>query len=39
MYRFIEMEKIATAQGKSFVDMSLTEMDAIWNEVKKQKIN
>jgi phosphoribosyl-ATP pyrophosphohydrolase len=37
MYRFIEMEKIATAQGKSFVDMSLTEMDAIWNEVKKQK--
>jgi uncharacterized protein YabN with tetrapyrrole methylase and pyrophosphatase domain len=30
------MEKIATAQGKAFTEMTLTEMDAIWNEVKKQ---
>lgn len=34
--RFTAMEKIATAQGKAFTEMTLTEMDAIWNEVKKQ---
>lgn len=33
--RFIKMEEIALNQGKHLSDMSLTEMDAIWNEVKK----
>jgi MazG family protein len=37
MYRFQQMEKIANEQGKNLTDMSLQEMDAIWNEVKKQK--
>lgn len=35
--RFQQMEIIATKQGKLLSDMSLEEMDAIWNEVKKQK--
>lgn len=34
--RFQSMESIATQQGKALSDMSLVEMDAIWNEVKKQ---
>ncbi|MBA4197580.1 MAG: nucleoside triphosphate pyrophosphohydrolase [Chitinophaga sp.] len=34
--RFTQMETIASAQGKNLADMSLEEMDAIWNEVKKQ---
>ena len=34
--RFQEMEKIAIAAGKSLSDMSLLEMDSIWNEVKQQ---
>ena len=33
--RFLKMESIALKQGKHLSDMSLTEMDAIWNEVKK----
>ncbi|HJT72805.1 MAG TPA: MazG family protein, partial [Chitinophaga sp.] len=33
--RFQQMEKIAAAQGKTLDEMSLTEMDGIWNEVKK----
>lgn len=36
IYRFQQMETIATAQGKKLEDLSLTEMDEIWNEVKKQ---
>ncbi len=36
--RFEEMEKIANAKNKKLQDMTLTEMDAIWNEVKKQKV-
>ncbi len=36
IYRFQQMETIATAQGKKLENLSLTEMDAIWNEVKKQ---
>ncbi len=39
IYRFQQMESIATAEGKSLADMTLEEMDAIWNEVKKQKPN
>jgi MazG family protein len=35
--RFQAMELIAKASGKELATMSLTEMDAIWNEVKKQK--
>ncbi|MEP7252409.1 MAG: nucleoside triphosphate pyrophosphohydrolase [Ginsengibacter sp.] len=35
--RFTRMEEIAKASGKNLVDMSLTEMDAMWNEIKKQK--
>ena len=34
--RFQEMEKIAIAAGKSLSEMTLLEMDSIWNEVKKQ---
>lgn len=33
--RFVKMEELALNQGKHLSDMSLTEMDAIWNEVKK----
>ncbi len=36
MYRFQQIEKVAAERGKSLQDMSLEEMDAIWNEVKKQ---
>jgi MazG family protein len=34
--RFQQMEAIATSKGKPLTDMTLEEMDAIWNEVKKQ---
>lgn len=34
--RFQSIESIAIQQGKALSDMSLEEMDAIWNEVKKQ---
>jgi MazG family protein len=37
IHRFQQMETIANAAGKSLADMSLEEMDTIWNEVKKQK--
>lgn len=37
--RFTEMEKIALAEGKSLEQMSLEEMDEIWNQVKKQNKN
>ncbi|MES2330646.1 MAG: nucleoside triphosphate pyrophosphohydrolase [Bacteroidota bacterium] len=39
IYRFQQMETIATAQGKKLENLSLTEMDAIWNEVKKKNTN
>ncbi len=35
--RFTQMEKIAKANGKNLVEMSLKEMDEMWNEIKKQK--
>jgi MazG family protein len=35
--RFQQMEAAAKARGKDLSDMTLTEMDAIWNEVKKQQ--
>ncbi len=34
--RFTRMEQQATRDGKSLADMSLAEMDAIWNSIKKQ---
>ncbi|MBW8684928.1 nucleoside triphosphate pyrophosphohydrolase [Chitinophaga rhizophila] len=35
--RFQQMEQMAVAQGKALDEMSLTEMDALWNEVKKSE--
>jgi MazG family protein len=35
--RFTSMEKLANDSGKPLHDMSLTEMDALWNSVKAQK--
>jgi MazG family protein len=34
--RFTRMEQVAQEQGKSLADMTLTEMDAIWNSIKHQ---
>lgn len=34
--RFTEMEQQARASGKDLAEMSLEEMDAIWNAIKKQ---
>ena len=31
------MEEIAESKGQKLGDMSLREMDAMWNEIKKQK--
>jgi MazG family protein len=35
--RFTRMEELAMAQHKKLDDMTLEEMDAIWNEIKRQK--
>jgi MazG family protein len=35
--RFTQMEKQALAEGKTLPELSLEEMDAIWNSIKKQK--
>ncbi len=35
--RFTRMEKAALASGKSLNEMSLEQMDAIWNEIKQNK--
>ena len=32
--RFQAMEEVVTNQGKQMTDLSLIEMDAIWNEIK-----
>jgi XTP/dITP diphosphohydrolase len=34
--RFTQMEQAAASQNRMLADMSLTEMDAIWNSIKKQ---
>lgn len=39
IYRFQKMETIAAEQGKKLEDLTLAEMDAIWNEVKKKPAN
>jgi len=36
IYRFTQIEQKALAMNKEVTDMSLPEMDAIWNEIKKQ---
>ena len=36
IHRFKQMEAIAKNEGKNLYDMSLEEMDAIWNIVKKE---
>jgi XTP/dITP diphosphohydrolase len=36
-YRFTQMEEIAANNNKHLKDMSLAEMDALWNEIKKQQ--
>jgi XTP/dITP diphosphohydrolase len=36
--RFMRMEAIALAGQRDLADMSLEEMDAIWNSIKKQDI-
>jgi XTP/dITP diphosphohydrolase len=35
--RFTKMEQQALSEGKPLADMTLQEMDAIWNSIKKQK--
>ena len=37
IYRFQKMEEIAAAQGKNLSNMTLTEMDALWNGIKQTK--
>lgn len=34
--RFMKMEEAVISQNKNLADMSLAEMDAVWNEVKKR---
>jgi XTP/dITP diphosphohydrolase len=35
--RFTQMEEMALSKGKNLNDMSLEEMDSIWNEIKQQR--
>ena len=35
--RFMKMEEAVGLSGKKITDLSLSELDAIWNTVKKQK--
>jgi MazG family protein len=37
IHRFTQMEQLALAKGKNLTDMTLDEMDAIWNDIKKQR--
>jgi MazG family protein len=39
IHRFTKLESVAKEQGKDLYDMSLEEMDAIWNIVKKENRN
>lgn len=36
MRRFMQMEEIATSKGLALAEMTLAEMDAIWDEVKQK---
>lgn len=35
--RFMAMEKLAESNGKNLADLTLVEMDAMWNNIKKQE--
>ena len=35
--RFTQMEQLALGKGKNLNEMSLEEMDSIWNEIKQQR--
>ena len=37
IHRFTQMEQKALQSGKNLTDMTLQEMDAIWNDIKKQR--
>ena len=37
IHRFTQMEQLAMKEGKDLADMSLAEMDNIWNSVKQHK--
>jgi XTP/dITP diphosphohydrolase len=37
IYRFTQMEAAAAIKNKSLADMTLAEMDELWNTIKKQK--
>jgi len=37
MDRFQSMEKVVAERGKKMTDLNLSEMDAIWNDVKKKE--
>jgi len=37
IHRFTSMERIALESGRQLNEMSLQEMDAIWNQIKKQR--
>lgn len=39
IWRFQQMEAIAAERGQNLNNLSLAEMDAIWNEVKQQRKN
>jgi XTP/dITP diphosphohydrolase len=37
IYRFTQMEKLASQSGKQLSEMTLEEMDTIWNTIKQQR--
>ena len=37
IYRFTQMEQKAQLNGKKLIDMTLDEMDALWNDIKQQR--
>jgi XTP/dITP diphosphohydrolase len=37
IHRFLQMEQTALQSGKNLTDMTLEEMDSIWNDIKKQR--
>ncbi len=37
IYRFTQMEQKAQLNGKKLIDMTLEEMDALWNDIKQQR--
>ena len=37
IYRFNKMEEMIVLSGKTMTELSLAEMDAVWNTIKKQK--